>query len=119
MFTGPQASGKSIALQTLKLVLDRTAIVRRMADQGLTWRASEALLELYFGAGMHSLWTSSTITKWDRRPVALPRYPSTRTLREADEQVSKIFAQRAMSLRDGWTRSFGEYQAEDPYALRE
>jgi len=90
-----------------------------MADQGLTWRDSEAFLELFFGAGMHSLWSSSTTTKWDRKPVGLPRYPSARTPREAEEQVSYIPAQRAMSLRDGWTRSFGEYQAGDPYALRE
>ena len=55
VFTGPQASGKSIALQMLKLALDQAAIVRRMSDQGLAWRDGRTFVELYLGTGMRSL----------------------------------------------------------------
>ncbi len=65
VFTGPQASGKSIALQTLRLALDQPSIVHRMADQGLTRRDGSTSRELYFGAGM----TERPSLSAARRPV--------------------------------------------------
>lgn len=118
VFTGPQASGKSIALQTLKLAVDQPAIVRRMSDQGLAWRDAGTFQELYYGTGMRSLWSSATTTRWERRSLKPAGSPPSRAP-DADERVAYIPAQRVMSLRDGWTRPFDAYQAGDPYALRE
>lgn len=118
VFTGPQASGKSIALQMLKLALDQATIVRRMSDQGLAWRDGRTFVELYLGTGMRSLWSSATTARWERRSLRPPNAPASRAS-DVDERVSYIPAQRVMSLRDGWTRPFDAYQAGDPYALRE
>ena len=100
VFTGPQASGKSIVLQTLKLALDQASIVRRMADQGLAWKDRGTFLELYYGTGMRSLWTWATTARWEGAPVKPSRTASTRVA-DAEDRVSYIPAQRVMSLRDG------------------
>lgn len=49
--TGPQASGKSVLLQLLKLVLDRAPIERHMRDQNLVWRGRDDFFDGYFGEG--------------------------------------------------------------------
>ena len=89
VFTGPQASGKSIALQMLKLALDQAAIVRRMSDQGLAWRDGRTFIELYLGTGMRSLWSSATTARWERRSLKPPNAPTSRAS-DVDERVSYI-----------------------------
>lgn len=121
VFTGPQASGKSIALQTLKLVIDQNAIVRTMSDQGLVWADRAEFLDLFYGEGMRSLWRDATEVTWLGRTWTFDRIKGAKaaSIRKSVERVSYIPAQRVMSLRDGWTRSFGEYRAGDPFVLRE
>jgi predicted ATPase len=47
ILVGPQASGKSIFLQTLKLAIDRNAITDRLRLEGLDWRGdAPTLLDL-------------------------------------------------------------------------
>ncbi len=121
LLTGPQASGKSITLQTLKLALDHDAITRRMVRQGLVWEGdTSSFLDLYLGEGMSSIWTSESQVELNAKSLALEDLatpPSGR--KSAPERVAYVPAQRVMSLRDGWTRAFGEYRAGDPYVLRE
>ena len=57
VFVGPQATGKGIVLQLLKLVLDKFAIHRELRRFGIEWRgAPYDFLDLYFGEGMAGLW---------------------------------------------------------------
>lgn len=121
VFTGPQASGKSVALQTLKLLIDQDAIVRTMSDHGLIWREQAAFLDLFYGEGMHAIWSMDSQVSWQGRdwsPRSL-RSPRSSAVRNAVEHVSYIPAQRVMSLREGWTRPFSEYRSGDPFVLRE
>lgn len=120
VLTGPQASGKSVALQTLTLALDRTLITRRMHERGLVWRKDRAtFLDLFYGTGMRTLWGDDTEIALDGRTLTaqhLIHLPTPGEVRP--ERVSYVPAQRIMSIRDGWTRAFGDYQPGDPYVLR-
>lgn len=58
IFVGPQATGKSIFLQVLKLLVDKASIHETMRhfSMGQTVNA-RAFFDLYFGEGMASIWT--------------------------------------------------------------
>lgn len=57
ILVGPQASGKSIFLQLVKLVLDSGNIIKTIKKYGFDWQGkSEHFLSLYFGDGMQGLW---------------------------------------------------------------
>lgn len=122
IFVGPQATGKSIFLQLLKLLLDRPAIHKTMQRFGLAQRGyASSFFDLYFGEGMASIWSkedSSLILGQARKPTDLLAY--TRPGRsDASEKLFYIPAQRVMSLRDGMTRPFTEFRAGDPFVLRD
>lgn len=117
---GPQATGKSIFLQLLKLALDYPAIQTELRRFNIDWRGKpDDFLQLYFGEGMASIWTDSSQLRIDGKSRSLPNYA--RLVRNAnrEEKVFFIPAQRVMSLRDGLTRTFNEYRFGDPFALRE
>jgi|ERR1019366_548841 DNA repair ATPase RecN len=57
VLVGPQASGKSIALQLLKLAIDAGQVQDEMGRYGLDWSAKlNDFLDVYFGEGMHAIW---------------------------------------------------------------
>ena len=120
VFVGPQATGKSIFLQLLKLLLDKPAIHRELRKFGIEWSGDLGnFLELYFGEGMSALWKrgESGLTV-NRKEVDLANYARRRRSKTQDK-VFFIPAQRVMSLRDGATRPFTDYRSGDPFVLRE
>ena len=121
VLVGPQATGKSILLQLLKLLLDRRSIHLEMQRFGLEWSSNaQEFLQLYFGEGMSRLWRPdrSTVAK-DGTRIELGylarRY---RSQVPPEDSLFYIPAQRVMSVRDGLTRPFSEYRAGDPFVLR-
>ncbi len=122
IFVGPQATGKSIFLQLLKLLLDRSAIHQIMQRFGLPQRGyASSFFDLYFGEGMASIWSkekSRLILGQARKTTDLSVYTRPRRS-DASEKLFYIPAQRVMSLRDGMTRPFTEYRAGDPFVLRD
>ena len=68
VFVGPQATGKSIILQLLKLLVDRPAIHEIMQRFGLESQKKirgqhkdiGKFLDLYFGEGMESIWSDES-----------------------------------------------------------
>ena len=57
VLVGPQATGKSIALQTLKLAIDAGQVQDEMGRYGLDWRGRlPEFLDAYFGEGMRGIW---------------------------------------------------------------
>ena len=118
VLVGPQATGKSIFLQWLKLLLDSPSILmefkRFNIDLGKDWGN---LLELYFGEGMTGIWKGEESKVW-----AFGKEVRTESLMRRGAREESLFfipAQRVMSLRDGTTRTFAEYRAGDPFVLRE
>lgn len=122
VLVGPQASGKSILLQTLKLQLDARTIAARLRRYGLTWRADDrrSFLDLYFGEGLGAMWSDQTRVGWRGRTMTgseLSALPG----EEAALQQTQVFyipAQRVMVMQNGWPRPFESYSPGDPYVVK-
>ena len=118
LLVGPQSSGKSIALQWLKLALDCGAIQGDLRDYGLDWdHDPTAFMSLYFGEGLGSLWSGNSRASWNSRDLS-PEVLAKRARPRKPESVFLVPAQRVLALRGGWPRPFGDYAAGDPYVVR-
>ena len=118
VFVGEQASGKSILLQLVKLILDAGDITRTLKKHGFDWQKTiDNFLSLYFGEGMQTIWnkdeTKVIVDKVDFTPrKALAK-------RKKDENLFLIPAHRVITLKDGWPRAFTDYAISDPYVVKE
>ncbi len=118
IFVGPQAGGKSLALETFKLALDRPRIVYDLKTRGYIWSELGDFLQLYYGEGMGGLWNAQTTVRLNEKIIALPQTSSARgRLKEA--RVFYVPAQRVLTLHDGWPRPFMDYGVDTPYVLRQ
>ena len=119
VLVGPQASGKSIALQWLKLVLDTGLVQAQLSQYGLVWaRSLPKFLDLYFGEGMRSLWKEGkSEVRWNDEPWDA-RKRIGRMARNKVESVFLIPAQRVLTLREGWPRPFSDFSSGDPFGVR-
>lgn len=120
VFVGEQASGKSILLQLVKLILDVGDITQTLKKNGYDWHEkTENFLSLYFGEGMEGIWDNATtkITV-DDEDFNLDKTYSKKG-RKKEERLFLIPAHRAMTLKDGWPRPFTDYGMSDPYVVKE
>lgn len=119
VFVGPQATGKSIFLQLLKLLLDIGPIVDELRHFNIDWNGKvENFLELYFGEGMSAIYApAATQIAVDGKPVDLGNL--LRGRKDKQERLFYIPAQRVLSLREGLTRPFTDYRSGDPFVVRE
>ncbi|HND96736.1 MAG TPA: ATP-binding protein, partial [Chitinophagaceae bacterium] len=57
LLVGPQASGKSIFIQLLKLIIDKKHIRKTLEQYNFIWsKDPNEILDRYFGEGMHGIW---------------------------------------------------------------
>lgn len=120
VIVGPQATGKSIFLQTLKLLLDRDSIHDTFGHYSVSFNGnSEAFLGGYYGKGMAGAWKqdASTLT-WDGKAYSLLELARPSRAKDRHEKLFFIPAQRVMSLANGVTQNFGQFNYGDPYTLR-
>jgi hypothetical protein len=120
VLVGPQASGKSIALQFLKLMVDAGQVQEEFVRHGIDWSGElPKFLDLYFGEGMRMLWREGrSKVAWDHKPFDMPGLAK-RKRPNKKESLFFIPAQRVLALRDGWPRPFTDYSPGDPFAVRE
>jgi len=119
VIVGPQATGKSIFLQTLKLLIDRDHIHDTFKHHSVAFNGnSDAFLDGYFGRGMAAMWGKISSLDWNGRATGLPTLAKPSKSKQRHERVFFIPAQRVMSLAGGVTQNFGQFQYGDPYALR-
>lgn len=120
VIVGPQATGKSIFLQTLKLVLDRDSIHDTFRHHNVVFNGdSAAFLGGYFGKGMAGAWREGeSQLHWNGKACSLPDLAQPSKSKNRQEQLFFIPAQRVMSLVNGVTQNFGQFNYGDPYALR-
>lgn len=120
VFVGEQASGKSILLQLVKLILDRDDITRTLKKHGFDWHGkTEHFLSLYFGEGMEKIWsTTATKITVDNEMFELDEVLAKKHKKKA-ESLFLIPAHRAMTLKDGWPRAFTDYAIGDPYVVKQ
>ena len=120
VFVGEQASGKSILLQLVKLVLDGGDITQTLRKHGFDWHEkTEHFLSLYFGEGMEKIWdTAATKVSVDDEAFELDKL-LTKKGRKKAESLFLVPAHRAMTLKDGWPRAFTDYAIGDPYVVKQ
>lgn len=118
---GPQASGKSLFWQLLKLLLDAPTIRDEFHRFNIDWgKDIKGFLSLYFGEGMEHLSSPDTVIQLDGQTRSLDKLFERR--KGNGDRVEDMFyvpAQRVMALRDGLTRTFLEFRSGDPYVVRD
>ena len=120
VFVGEQASGKSILLQLVKLILDAGDITQTLKKHGFDWHEKiEHFLSLYFGEGMECIWDpAATKITVDDDTFELDKVLRKKG-RKKTESLCMIPAQRVMTLKDGWPRAFTDYAIGDPYIIKQ
>jgi energy-coupling factor transporter ATP-binding protein EcfA2 len=119
VLVGPQATGKSIFLQTLKLVLDRDHIHDTFKHHSVVFsNDSAAFLGGYYGKGMAAAWKQDSALTWNQRPLSLPDLARPSKGKQRAQKLFFIPAQRVMSIQRGSTTNFGQFDYGDPYTLR-
>ena len=119
-FVGPQASGKSIVLQMVKLLEDKAYIRKILDQQGIPWpKAPNAVLDLVLGEDMGGIWSEKTQLKTEK-PVEADFFvfKPGQTFKDAVESVFYIPAQRVMCFQNDWLRFFGSIEASAPFVLK-
>lgn len=121
VLVGQQATGKSIFLQTLKLLMDRDHIHKVFNTNNTFFKGrAEVFLDGYYGRNMSPLWkTGQSSITLNSNTCNLLEYarPSDGAV-EGNESTFYIPAQRVISTPRGSTQHFGTYKFGDPYVLR-
>lgn len=116
---GPQATGKSRFLQTLKLLVDRDQIHDMFAHHNMSFGGrEEAFLDAYFGRGIASGWSRHSAMTFNGKSATLGGLARPSKSKTRHERLFYIPAQRVMSLPGGVSQNFGTFNFGDPYSLR-
>ena len=121
VLVGPQAAGKTVFLEFLKLLVDQDSVFSVMQEQGLNWNGRwDEFLNLYLGEGMSRVWKAHSEWHWRGKLVDVAEFARRGTRKPGVTQCFFIPAQRALTLgHDGWPRRFSDYRPGDPYVVRE
>ncbi len=121
VLVGPQASGKSILLQMLKLVTDYRSVAATLRKQGYALNGGgAALLEAFFGEGMDNLWKDGvTEVNWKGESMVLSDLTPGKIHAKSPASLFYIPAHRVLTFKNGWPRHFGDYSAGDPYVVED
>jgi AAA domain, putative AbiEii toxin, Type IV TA system len=121
ILVGPQATGKSIFFQFLRLLLDASPILGYLDEHGLNWhRDTRKFLELYLGEGTGRVWqVQESEIFWQGHTINLDTFLKSRK-HNGSEKSLLIPAQRVMAFSpDGWFRPFNNYRPGDPFSVRD
>lgn len=120
ILVGPQASGKSLFLETLKLIIDRKHIISTLEKYGyfIGQKNVDRLLGVYYGDGMLNVWKEETVVRYDGCDYNRSSLTKNLQHEEDDERLFYIPAQRILGLPDGRLKNFMEFDNTSPYVLR-
>jgi predicted ATPase len=116
VFIGPQASGKSIFLQLIKLALDAGPVKSEIKKHGYTWENTKGFIDLYMGEGMGGIIQKDSKISVDSKDFTFDELEKKRD--RGKEEVFLIPAQRVVTIQDGWPRNFQNYQLLDPFVVK-
>lgn len=125
LLVGPQASGKSIFIQLLKLLIDKNNIRKTLEQYNYIWgKDTDKILDFYFGEGMSNIWKSDTNIQFDGETYTKKYLLPTKTGRigkttKNEEALFYIPAQRILSVSDGRPKNFMEFDVSTPFVLRQ
>lgn len=115
VLVGAQGTGKSLALQWLKMAMDGRQVVTALRDAGHFWKNPEVIIDLIFGVGMGAAWGPRTQITFNRKRV------SPKTLGRiggGEEKAFFIPAHRSMLVSDGWAAPFQKFTSDTPVVAR-
>jgi energy-coupling factor transporter ATP-binding protein EcfA2 len=122
VLVGPQATGKSIFLQFLRLLVDTGYVIDELRKHGLVWNKEIGhFLDIYLGEGMRDVWRNGdnqSAIIYNGDPIDLSTVIQRRR-RSKTESLFFIPAQRVLTLGRGWPRPFSDYGASDPFSVRD
>lgn len=124
LLIGPQASGKSLSLELLKLIVDRQHIVSTLRNYNyiLSKTDSRNILDWYFGEGLSGLFKDDTEVSFNNQaftPDSLLRVLTRQqAYKSQKESVFYVPAQRILSIADGRPKNFMEFDTDTPYVIR-
>ena len=119
VLVGKQATGKTVFLEFLKLIADKSHVHSQLAKHGFDWNRKRGLfLDLYLGEGMQSVWTGTSRLIVNGESTPLDLYSRKRS-QFPKANVFYIPAQRVLTLANGWPRPFQSYGTQDPYVVRD
>ncbi len=119
LLVGPQASGKSIFLQLLKLLTDKNNIRTTLEQYNYIWnKDTNNILDLVFGESMHDIWKENSEIVYDGKSYSKKSIASVRNI-FFEEKLFYIPAQRILSISDGRPKNFMEFSPDTPYVLRQ
>lgn len=116
---GAQASGKSLCLQLLKLLLDKRHVVSTMDKYNyVIAKNPDNILNFFFGEGLAGLWSEDTLISngegtYKKNGLLGKSAP------DVKEQLFYIPAQRIISISDGRPKNFMEFDSSTPFVLRQ
>ena len=116
VLVGPQASGKSLVLQLLKLAIDGRVIAKTMQNYGLVFKNESQFLARYFGEGMEQAWSSETSVLWQGgvvEPLEIAKHPKT-----GSHAVYFVPAHRTLTLSEGYPPTFQQFRPDTPFVVR-
>ena len=118
---GAQASGKSLFLELLKLLVDKNAIVETLRKYNYIINKNNAsnLLDAFFGNGMAGVWRKDTKINFDGVDASLVTSLMKKNVEGTEEKLFYIPAQRIFSISDGRPKAFSEFDPTTPYVLRQ
>lgn len=117
ILVGPQASGKSVTLETLKLAIDRDNIIDTLDRYNyIIGHDTERILNVYYGEGMSGIWKNSSKIEIDGFAFTHKKLP--KKGKGNDETLFYVPAQRILSISDGRPKNFMEFDSSSPYVLR-
>ncbi len=120
VLVGPQATGKSIFLQMLKLLVDARSILDILETYGIAWdRNLGDFLDVYLGEGMRGIWREGSRVRLNGRVVDLEKLVAPKRARGERAAFFFIPAQRVLTLSRGWPRPFSDYSPADPFVVRD
>jgi len=122
LLVGPQASGKSVLLQLIKLIIDRYYISSVLRQNNYEWgNKKENFLDLFFGESMSSVWKPDTKIIFDEKEYFMQSFLTKQGVRESSktEKLFYIPAQRVVTMSQGWPKAFGTFDIGDPFVLKQ
>lgn len=122
LLIGPQASGKSVLLQLVKLLQDKKQIRNTLNQYAFTWgNDKEEIFERYFGEGMSALIKKDTNIIFNGKAIELDKLKPQKgepLNGNTQETIFYIPAHRVLCVQNGWPRYFSDYDSSDPFVLR-
>jgi hypothetical protein len=115
VLVGAQATGKSLALQWLKVAMDGKQVVAALKDAGHVTDKPEVLVDLIFGAGMGEAWRPESEVRFNGKKITPGGIGKLGTGRE---RVFFIPAHRSMLISDGWAAPFQKLTTDTPVVAR-